>query len=596
MPESFEWPTPREPELKEKEKIFKRPERREEVLDYKPFDVPEELAEFRKIRHTLNREERRMKFFTIRETFIDQQLGMAKIIDDLRNAVERNPDASFDDLYGAVSARARDHLLTMEQRMAFSLAIQNYLRAHQAVEKYYKEYPDPRSLFAACFGRSPYGKIEAEKGSFTIFFRCFDKRDYILLVNYWNVRGDESKISKTAIAWTEKTGGIALNSTKIRELDGTVIAEFVPNNAPKYEFLPERPHLAKLEHGESFKLDIDNLRGEGVEIHFENGPVFKIVIAQRDGRDSFPLRLRSKDPKTGHELFDLMRVPARNQPEKGFLSNMLRRAGKTEARHKAVFYDRLKMLGQAMISYDQIEIRSVNRGGANLLWWQTEIVPVPNDRFSRSLRVHEEQHQFDKLFEPVEFDNSVKDIMMEVASRALSPAEIKQEFLRLVLKRERAKLGIDSKARDEILAYYREDTPLVNIYRILARRAERGGIYDPLQRHEGYMEDLPEFLLQEVLMPPVIHYWDKFIELIAKSSGLDPEDIKAEMIFKPEDVAALIPSVFEDGYRRDLRTWLRAVAVLERKEYDRDKIIAMLYLEPASDWAAFARRMPQASS
>ncbi len=566
--------------------------RKKESLGYEPFDATVELLKFRKNRHKLDKAEQKKRLEFIKDELMRQEEGLSEIIADLRRMIKRTPDVSKERLFDYVKQAGRKYRLKSIQLLRLNSGINRYEEAHNMVDKYRELYPRDEDLFEACFGRHPHGKVDVQKGPSTLFFRCFDKSDYALVANYGRIGGDESKLTQEHLNWSDKTIGVALDRVKQEELEKTVTAEFAGGALPEYRIIKNVPHLERLKAGGESRFEIDSIDSRVLSISFGDEAKFIMHLGQRDfhGR---PTRLWLKNVRSLQtRLLDLRREHFSGDEEHGSLIDVLSPTGGRSLKHGAILRSGKRLFGEITIFYNHLEIKSAYAGEARINWSQSEGVLFPSSQ-SEFVGVHEEQHQFNNFWEPLEFGLDVEEIMRRVATRAESPAKAKDDFLRLILKKERAELGIDSRGRDEILAYYQEGRDLKEIYQILSESHAQGGIYDPIDVFKSGVEKLPARVYENLFDKSFEVYFQQFVDIIADTTGVPKESAWDALKIKKDDIEALIKPVFGEDYRRDLWAWVEAVALLQRKGYKRVQIMSLLYAEPASSWPALSRRMPE---
>lgn len=172
-------------------------------------------------------------------------------------------------------------------------------------------------------------------------------------------------------------------------------------------------------------------------------------------------------------------------------------------------------------------------------------------------RVHEDMHVFNKLFVPKE-----DEILNRIVSK-LSRADNIKVALDAHVRLKRRSLGIDTNARDEVLAFYKDGRSVANIYEILTTHS----LYDyknkPFYKHK--IETIPDFLRNKSIF--------KF----------RPE-------LTDEMIRQTIDRVFGEEYKRDILSWTQSIEKLESIGIQRDEIIRLLYQESAQKWPHLARR------
>ena len=375
-------------------------------LEYIPFDPQLELKNIK----NLSREEQNLpdakkkeirakKLATFKEKITNQKEGIARAIERLRGLVESTPDIGIETLMERVMGLAFKYKFTNDQLYFFENAIKKYQEKHVAVEKYRAKYPSDIDLFEVCFGKKPKGEIKIIKGPMTLYFRCFDQKDFVFAHSFREHRGDETKIQSEDFTNANSVFGAALYMVNTKDLLGVVTVE----NSEK----------------------------------------------------------------------------------------------------------------------------------------------IPNSEESDKTRIHEDQHQFNKLFKPCELQEDFFEMMSRVSEEGKTPEEAVENLIYSLVKLYRKSLGFDSSVRDEILAHYRDGTTTEVIFKQLMNHQA----YDFEKHYENEIAQIPAAVkkdLQEEVSE--VFYQDV--------SGLPVAIYVQALKIKESDIQPYIDLVFRDEYKTDLKKWL----------------------------------------
>ncbi|MEI6238713.1 MAG: hypothetical protein WCP15_04255 [bacterium] len=202
-------------------------------------------------------------------------------------------------------------------------------------------------------------------------------------------------------------------------------------------------------------------------------------------------------------------------------------------------------------------------------------------RESKHARIHEDQHQFNKLFEPFEAKGNVIAMMRRVVEGSKTPEETIQKLIHGLVKLERRWMGFDSRARDEILAHYKEGKKIPQIMHNLTELK----LYDYFDQYKISISKIPKRVKEELQKEiSEVFYVDD-------AEGY-PEAINAQALEVDQpDILPYIDLVFKDEYRADLHRWTESITTLEKKGYTKDEIVDLLSQEPINSWQNLARRM-----
>lgn len=206
---------------------------------------------------------------------------------------------------------------------------------------------------------------------------------------------------------------------------------------------------------------------------------------------------------------------------------------------------------------------------------------IRDTAYSLAIKQHEEQHQFNKLFSPLEQTQGEAAVVASVAERATrfhpdEPEKTKQHLIHQLVRLKRKQMGMDTQARDEIIAYFRdgEHTRQETINFLTQDNA----LYD--------YKNMPVFQYHIASIPDYIRDTSAYYKDLYGNLGVDVASIT------DEEVGKFIDVVFGQEYKRDIAKWVGAMGTLEAKGYSRTDILTFLYSKPVSAWVPFARRVP----
>jgi hypothetical protein len=160
-----------EAQLSAEEKIARI---KEGFLSYTPFDPEEEVKKLRSI----PKEQRREATERFKEEFARQRIGTLRLYREIGDVLEKDPDASRDELDTMIAAHAEDLKFSGKHFERAGGMLDRYARVHAYVNNMRRQYPDDEDLFAALCGHAPKGKIKVVEGPVTLHFVCADIDDY----------------------------------------------------------------------------------------------------------------------------------------------------------------------------------------------------------------------------------------------------------------------------------------------------------------------------------------------------------------------------------------------------------------------------------
>ncbi len=183
------------------------------------FNPEKELAEIK----ALPKKERKEKLQEYKEELAYQKEGLARTQEELINIIRENPDISWADLYSKVIEMMDKYGVTWKQEETIHEILSKYYWRHLAIKKARGQFPDENKLFEAVFGRPSNGKIEVIEGPVTLYFRCYNIKDYALISQQTFLEDRDPTWKEKRVAKTQ--GGVSINTSLVRDLRGTIIAE-----------------------------------------------------------------------------------------------------------------------------------------------------------------------------------------------------------------------------------------------------------------------------------------------------------------------------------------------------------------------------------
>ena len=551
------------------------PDVKDKSLPYEPFDAKKMLWKIKNLSETDNREEWMSHY---RQCLEHQEDGIAVVIRLLQNTVESTPDAGVEQLLDIINSRASNYGFTSEQLQHFCIAIGKYLQRHQAVEKYRALYPVDADLFEACFEKRPVGRVEVIKDPMTLYFRCFHTEDFNTAATYY--LGNDTTKREQAVDLYKQAGGFALHTVHIPELTGTVAIERAEESATVNESNAIITELSEAIHHRDCSLDIDNQEGD-IAIDVHGVGTWTVHMAQRDAEGK-PLVIEIQPPATEGIVAIIERKNIQSLPATAGDTAQAPHAATGAPVSSEVLYLMLgdREYGRVEINHTSIAIHDDSADGSTIRYreklYQAEI--TDNTERSDRIRKHENAHQYNKLFVPPEWQEGETQISSAV-EHAETPETAIGNLLRKMIRKKRKILGMDTWARDEILAYYKDGTQPPDIFNTLAT--------SPLYNYRGQLTDkineIPaeiKAVVRENILDARYKVW-KNGKTFRGSTPLELDDA----VIAPE-----IDAVFHAEYIRDLKQWTRAITMLEMKGYSRDEILSRLGNKPAKSWEKIALR------
>lgn len=509
--------------------------------------------------------------------------GVTKTIDTLFETINNDPNISKQKLKKIIMKNASVYKFPQRFITHFKDGVNEYVKKHKAVDKYYAQYNDPNSLYKVCFGRSPKGAVEVIKGPMTLFFKCATVEDFAFIRTYSTHKGDESKFDATAqIPKNTIVRGCAVREVSFPPLNNTATAENVSQTS-KTEW--KKMSVLTTIHNQSLDLSIQDQ--QTVSIDIQGGDFLMLQVTERDA-NQIPTEFQLTREKAGTDRFFLVYRVKRINPTPDMLAhhNYLGVMQKTDTGD--LHYNLITPVdinGKMALTLDvnncYINISDTSPMGTKV--WHTEhrVVTTPDPVRSKELQDHEDQHQFDKLFEPLEATESEFEAMARAIGSHENPDTALKNLVYQMVKHERKMIGIDAAARDEILAKYRGGR---KIYEILLDLKLPNYDY---KEQDYYKEKIA--LIAKKIVKNIKDEVSVVSYTIDQEEGTYSTGAVAASVTE-SDVENVITQVFGPEYFKDVGKWLSAITLLKKKGYSKSEILNILYTERANSWTNVARR------
>lgn len=187
--------------------------------EHHDFYPPREVRKVRK----LSRNERKEQLPLLKERLQAYIASHAKLQEAISAEICANPDGAIEDLYAIADAAVERGEISSEDRDDIDHIVDGYDLKHRAVWQTRMEHPRDNELYSHLFGVLPFGRVEVVTGPMTLYFRCYDERDYARIRLQKFSAGAE--VSKEDIREANKSGGVHLWAAPFEELNGTITAE-----------------------------------------------------------------------------------------------------------------------------------------------------------------------------------------------------------------------------------------------------------------------------------------------------------------------------------------------------------------------------------
>ncbi len=490
---------------------------------------------------------------------LEQRLAIAKLINHAHELINLNPNLTPDELItqlqpDIIKARlAPIHLYTL--RKGFT----EYQNKHEAIKAAIEKYQTPKALYAACFGKAPVGKVEWEITSMAIHFHCFvdDDFQHALFLNDSTVQSRYRESKKQSLA-------VAVVVQNLPELNGCITAINLSNNLETKTAREDVEHEVKgvcdLTKG-SVKRTIkcENQTYELVT-HYEEStpPAGMFFIAVRNISNGQSTRMMSFEQKTNPVTSEIYWIDYNGQ-------KYTNRFVQTP----------LSADGLAFIVGDLVtgNVQIVNHTDQPVYYLQKESVVRTDIRDPKRVttsQTHEEQHLWNIIFAPKEPVEKWDELTNRYAHNPEQTPELAKEYFRNLYINSRKYTGIDTAARDEIIACYASNRTPEQIASLMNQKA-----YD-YKSHSYYSSKFTEI---SQFLNSHISYFMKYVppDSVIRGNSQIEQDMALEY-------------AYNEDYNQTITEWTDAIKKMEASGLPRETILAILYQEPASHWEVTARR------
>jgi hypothetical protein len=521
------------------------------------------------------RRKKREEVGEVKKRMYDKLEVLSDKISALYSAVYHEPDKlTLETAQGFVLNDSKPYLTEGEAK-SLRTAIERYHEKRKAVKEFIKSTRSQEEAFFLCFGFYPTGKMEVISGPMTLTFRLYDFEDFkkAYLTAYVKSGKDEiKKISDQA----EGVGGVAMRDSGVRGLEGCLILENASRNKKtQKKFEKKTVTISGLEksrvqeyfypRGIDSNLMIFNISGLGeVEVHLE-----------RDERED--VRLVSIYSQNEQWSADPVKGPHHVTIE--IPTSQFKKPEQVEFE----FYPK------------NFTVRCHTKGDLSFyfpVFKSVETVLADKD-FSKRLRKHEEQHQFNNLFYPekdvsaiLEWQKKLNNLESRLEKH---PEKKPKEVLCMYLGEKLREYYIDCMSRDEILAKLKGGSSLDQIKESMLTLSAYN--YKSFESASGItytdMISLKAFTALVDLLrdgeTAIRLSTDEFIFLRTKLRETVDLSNYNEVRKKTEFVLG-------DLYKKKFFQWLDAVAKLEKSGLGRQEIVSYLGLLPINSWKNAVRR------
>lgn len=538
------------------------------------FDMQQRLAKIKELRRNQNenltraqsKQLVRRELTELKYDLETQSKNIELAITSAQQTIEDYPDVSADELFEAIGDRSEEPKLSREILSNFQTVFRQYEENHKLIESYCNLY-SPEEFFEKCFGTKPEGYIEFVKRPMCVVFRCFNKNDYITADNFAKIHGNLANLSVADKDNSFQSGGALVGSTGIPELDRMVVIENCARSG--YEF----------RDGDMMGVNIDQGRSTETTLASDDfvfrsqGEQWKVKMLGYDAKSDTSHMQLVKNSENGEEVIsDIALVPKRD--EAGTVVQCAFRdynesGGETDHLNYDLRSTSGAVLGQVSVDAS-LKMSYTDSGEGSQILSTTNVQEI--NRVSEETLQHEEQHVYNSLFTPIERKNDLETIVKR-SVEAGNFESAKALMIDQLVRSERKNVGIDSAARDEIIAYYKEGQDLTEIEDTLSN----SDLYD--YRNDEYYQQQIQQIPQRV---------KEGLARIRQSFGEQEGNTIATN--EDDEIQAKIEQVFGEIYRKDISRWIGAIGKLEENGYSRDEIVPMLYSTAIGNWNAISRR------
>ncbi|MBI5530920.1 MAG: hypothetical protein HY918_05515 [Candidatus Doudnabacteria bacterium] len=514
------------------------------------------------------------------QELVEAQKNMNALLVKIYEKVCGNTGSNSSEILMELAKEQKDNVAALGPGASIALenALLEYSKLHDKVGFYYRQYEQkPEELFEKCFGKKPEGKVQLILGPMTICFRCFNEQDYIFA--YTNYKHEDTSINDVEKA--KKSQGAAFPTCKVSDLSNCVIIEKASNN---FGFVDKiKQNKIEIKKGSKTRVEFSDLNLNGTVFWYVEGEImYQLTFQTKKGRVS---GVNLYDPKNDNFIFldkqidsspdERIVFPAEKYRETEYLDIEFDDRG-----FSIVDHSRKKQL----LNYEVLSGRKI---------------VVKDESLSKRVRRHEEQHQFNKLFVPKEHSEIPPSLIKSLSKTALinmDRAEAQRAKVKIIeaLVRHYRRMYVDFRARDEIIAYYRDGSDIKAIEDLL----KNSSLYDyksaditlesgkkiPIQQ---WLENLLKNDLGAGRLARYTEY-SKDKKDFAKRSSLN---FYAGHLFFEREIKDSLQSIFVSDYNRSIDEWLEQIKNLEKLGYGRQQIVAFCNMLPARAWKSFVLRL-----
>jgi hypothetical protein len=370
------------------------------------------------------------------------------------------------------------------------------------------------------------------------------------------------------LCFAKGSEGMSVSETRLPELTDILIFE----NSSKF-LSNETVSLVEKTEITDEKISIPfDLQSEDVKFETKNGGKWKIKISERDDKN-FPSRLQLVNSEDeNNPLFDVRRAFNRHEGRFFLEDATLPTSPNNELdRTSAVLEYDGKVVANLEIDGENVSVENFSSEGIQVVYSVAETTKVFNEKASKKILHHEEQHQINKLFSTVETRRGLAEAYVDSVQRASSLKEFYDFYAHAAAQETRA-AEIDTGVRDEIIAFYSDGSSVDEIFKTLTT-------------NRLYQYATPNLIAKSVsLIESNLENMNKNSQELSEKFGevSDLSYLKSKLVQE-------IENIFLQGYRDDLKNWIDSVKKLETKGLSREKIVPLLMQEPVRNWQNISR-------
>lgn len=523
------------------------------------------------------------------ETLVENQEQIAKTIERLYAAVYQSPEGSTPEILMEFTRNNRDGFFSEEASEQFAVVLDKYRQRREVVQEFIRENRTASAMFEKCFGSKPRGRVEVIPGPMTIAFRCFDDEDYIAAYTHGVLPENGPGLKEQAVEKAKKSGGAAFPVVKVSELAGCVIAERVGNNFEDRQILRKRGEV-KLEGRnkntwQSFDYPkqknadvvyIQTAMGEKWGLHLtrgKQGEVLGVRVIRGEGLRAISEAIDVLEP--GHIKIS---VPTKQYAAPQWVELEFKR-------NSFAIFDHTK---------EGMEFYTLEHTGTQRV--------VRNESLSKRIRLHEEQHQFNKLFNPQTNEYISSLIASEFKTLEHRIGKYPEEAVTLVARKIAQifrMVHIDGRARDEIIANIREGRSPEEIFLILTKDSP-DSLYDfkndVIALDGGVKKTYQEYFEIKVYNLTWVLLNAGTASFILKGDGYSIHlNLPKKLIVQDKEmVVEEVRKVLSEDYKKKLEQWTSVITSMKKAGYSEREIIPFLNMLPINRWQSSARRLLKA--